>query len=364
MLARLSPQNAASTFGASIEQALQSLDVRVKRLEEQAGQGALEEAIRGAEARLTRLERERGDQARTLERVEALVASRAQDLRQNVNRSLEVIVDKVRGETESLRAELDDRDTQLRKDFSLELNSMRELRSLVDGISSLEQRVFAELKATKDVAMATALQVGAVEDALCQLRGSLAALPGFLWGLSLQGEAVHRHPIPAHRHQPPSSAGLARAVAVAEASARRLQSPDSESTEPSPRKDKDKQGGDHEQAARHRGGLARAALAEAGGAAARTLSAEARRRRRSAERRGNRDTLAMMRVAGEALMDATDPKWAEEAGFHPPSGERDDDDGGSEGAAAPGGSRPNQQHSVLAMARLAGEALLHAPDKE
>lgn len=351
MLARLSPQNAASTFGASIEQALQSVDVRVKRLEDQAGQGPLEEAVRSAEARLQRLERERDSHAQMLERVEALIASKVQDLRQNVNRSLEVIVDKVRGETENVRADVGARDTQLRKDFSLELDSMKDLRKLVDGFSHIETRFQGDLRTTRDVILATAQQLAALEDSVGHLHASVASLPGFLWALSL-GEGPHRHPGSSSlsgQQQHPAGAftnslaasalfeghGSAHGIKPHPPSATlRRQSPDSDSTElPSPRRFD----GEH-QPRSSRGGLARAALAEG---FAHSSSADNRRRRKSGERRSNREALGMMSLAGEALMDAADPKWAEDRS-----------------APKVGGS-----HSALGMAKLAGEALMDAADE-
>lgn len=367
MLARLTPQNAASTFGASIEQALQSVDVRVKRLEDQAGQVALEEAIRSAEARLQRLERERDGQARTLEKVEALVASRAQELRQNVNRSLEVIVDKVRGETESLRNELSSRDSQLRKDFSLELDNVRELRKLVDSFSDIEDRFQTDFKATKDVCMASILQLGGVEDSLGHLRASVAALPPFLWGLNLGEGPFRSPPLDARRPSQGFAGGLAGGLApsallhgaggvAAEAgggksasraregrrsggsvpaAGKRRQSPGSDSTEPpSPRRRE----GENDPSGRSPGWLARAALAEG---PARSTSAEARRRK-GIEKRSNREALDMASLAGEALLDAADRKRG------------DEERGGLHAAMALGG----RQHSALAIARLAGEAFM------
>lgn len=378
MLARLSPQNAASTFGASIEQALQGVDVRVKRLEDQPGYAPLEEALRSTEARLQRLERERDGQARTLERVETLVASRVQDLRQSMNRSLEVIVDKVKGETENLRSELGARDAQLRKDLGQELDGVRDLRRLVDGVSSLEVRVQTDLKATKDVCIAATMQLSSVDECLGQLRASVAALPAFLWSLSL-GEPPARHPDMRdadawqHQHafaeargrpQQSTATGLAGAGGLLPAAlsgssgpgflglrARsgssapptagrgggREASADSESTEelPSPRRR------EVQDAATRGGDLARWALSEGTTARAASVSAEKGSRRRGLESWPVASALhrskpqGVAKLAGEALADA----------------------------AAAGGKEYGRQSSIaseLSMARAAGEALLDA----
>lgn len=331
MLARLSPQNAASTFGASIEQALHSVESRLKRLEDQGGVASLEESHRSLEARVQRLERERDGQARTLERVETLLATRVQELKQSVNRSLEVIVEKVRGETENLRNEMGARDAELRKDFLVEIDGVRDLRKLSDGLAHLEARFLTELKATKDVCMATTVQVGAVEDSLLQVRAAVSDLPPFLWNMSI-GDGPHRRPDLSERDfrmQKARAAERGRQHLVAEdvltpqmaaaqalasiggdaghrsgSSAppptdtrRRQRDADSESTEP-PSPPRRFIAGDEEHRHGNRGGLAKAALAE--GIGSRSSSTEGRRKK-SGDLRSSRAAL----VAAEALLDTT-----------------------------------------------------------
>lgn len=281
MLARVSPRNAASTFGASIEQALQGVESRVKRLEDQPAVAQLEEAIRSAEARLQRLERDRDGQAKLIERVESLIASRVRDLRQNVDRSLEVIIEKVKGEVESLRGDLATRDAQLRKDFGAEVDAMRDLRRQVDAVADLDARFQAEVKATRDVCMATTVQVGAVEDSLGQVRATVQQLPPFLWGLTLDG-APHRRHILA---EPPSRPRHPTPTAARQSAARQRPEPDaltlSEGGHFSPRGGafgEDADGGLHD---------------GAGGADT---------SRRRTDRSSHRDSLTVAGLAGEALM--------------------------------------------------------------
>lgn len=329
----VSPRNAASHFGASIESALQGVEVRVKRLEGQSGSGVaqLEEALRGAEARIHRLERDRDGQARLYERVESLVASRVGDLRESVNRSLEVIVDKVRGEVGTFRADLSSKDAQLRQDLGLELDSLRELRHL----AGMEARLQAEMQATKDICMAATLQVGSVEDALGRVRSSVAALPSFLWSLEM-GDSSHRRfdvgaapdPRPhagGHaQHRSASSGGLgllARAALVSGAAAAEA----NWAPAASPRALQRPRGTDGPSPQEHGEGWA-------AGGGERPASAETRRRKK-AEREANREALE----AGLAIT-PSDRHWA--------------------ASVAGGHSASRRSNGPLSMSNIAGEALL------
>jgi len=293
MLARLSPQNAASTFGASIEQALHGVELRVKRLEDHPSQSSLEEALRSAEARLQRLERDRDGQARLYERVESMVSSRVGDLRQSMNRSLEVIVDKVRGEVENCRKDVSLHDAQLREDVGLELESLRDLRKHMEGVAAMEVRLETEMKATKDVCMSATLQVGGVEESLGQLKTAVRSLPPFLWSLEL-GDPPYRHQSSLSLESTGRWPASGVPASLSPAPARRRRSPDSASTEPASPK---KREGD----ALSMVALAGNTFADASSDRRWATTSSAQREARGAA--GRSGTMSMARAASEALMD-------------------------------------------------------------
>jgi len=173
-LARLSPRNAASHFGASIEQALASVESRLKRLEEHSNVASLEQALKTAEARIQRLERERESQAQIYERVDSLVSTRVEELRRNVNRSLEVIVDKVKSETEQLHTDFRSQEAKLRKDLAVDARVLKDLEASLN-------EVMEETKAAREVST----RLSAIEEVLSLLTANVNSLPSFLWQMEL-----------------------------------------------------------------------------------------------------------------------------------------------------------------------------------